>query len=273
MAELTRDDAIVTTALRDAEQAAAASAVSIRELTTVGEHAAAIELLSGIWQRSPENPVVPPELLRALSKAGNYIGGAFAEGGLVGVAIAFHADPGRHALYSHIAGISAAHAGHSIGFALKQHQRAWALRRGIDAIEWTFDPLVARNAHFNITKLGARPQEYLSDFYGPMADGVNTDDETDRLLIRWELRDDEVSLRAGGTPLPATVRMPGDLAVAVPSDIERIRREDRAEAQRWRFRVREELTRALDAGGRIVGFDRSEGYIIRTEEKAQEKTP
>ena len=65
MAELTRDDAIVTTALHDAEQAAAASAVSIRELTTVGEHAAAIELLSGIWQRSPENPVVPPELLRA----------------------------------------------------------------------------------------------------------------------------------------------------------------------------------------------------------------
>lgn len=266
MAELTRDDAIVTTALHDAERAAAASGVTIRELTVVSEHAEAIELLSRIWKRSPENPVVPPELLRALSKAGNYIGGAFAGDDLVGVAIAFHADPGRHALYSHIAGISAAHVGRSIGFAVKQHQRAWALSRGIDAIEWTFDPLVARNAHFNIAKLGARPQEYLSDFYGPMADGVNTDDETDRLLIRWELRDDEVSLRAGGTPLNPPMRMPDDVTVAVPVDIERIRREDRAEAQRWRLRVREQLTQALDGGGRIVGFDRGEGYIIRPEE-------
>lgn len=267
MAELTRDDADATTAVHDAERAAAASGVTIRELSTVADHGSAIDLLSRIWQRSPENPVVPPELLRALSKAGNYIGGAFAGDELVGVAIAFHADPGRHALYSHIAGISAAHAGHSVGFALKQHQRAWALNRGVEAIEWTFDPLVARNAHFNITKLGARPQEYLSDFYGPMADGVNTGDETDRLLIRWELRDTEVSLRAGGTPLPTAERMPGDLTVAVPADIERIRREDRAEAQRWRLRVREELTRALEAGGRIVGFDRSEGYIIRPEKR------
>ncbi|MDQ0728216.1 GNAT family N-acetyltransferase [Microbacterium sp. W4I20] len=267
MAQLTRDDAIVPAAQHDAERAAAASGVIIRELSAVAEHADAIELLSTIWQRSPENPVVPPELMRALSKAGNYIGGAFSGDELVGVAIAFHADPGRHALYSHIAGISAAHAGHSVGFALKQHQRAWALSRGIGAIEWTFDPLVARNAHFNITKLGACPQEYLSDFYGPMADGVNTDDETDRLLIRWELGDPGVAFRAGGTPPPPFERMPGDLAVAIPADIERIRREDRSEAQRWRFRVREQLTGALEDGGRIVGFDRGEGYIIRPKEE------
>lgn len=263
MAELTRDDAIVATALHDAERAAAESGVSIRELSTVGEHAEAIELLSGIWQRSPENPVVPPELMRALSKAGNYVGGAFSGAELVGVAIAFHADPQRHALYSHIAGIAAGHVGRSIGFAVKQHQRAWALSRGIDAIEWTFDPLVARNAHFNITKLGARPQEYLSDFYGPMADGVNTDDETDRLLIRWELRDPGVVLRSSGERPHPLEMMPGDVSVAVPSDIERTRRENRGDAQRWRLRVRDELTRAFDAGGAIVGFDRSEGYIIR----------
>lgn len=263
MAELTRDDDSVTTALRDAERAAEASGVTIRELTAVAEHSDAIALLSKIWQRSPENPVVPPELLRALSKAGNYIGGAYTGEELVGVAIAFHADPGRGALYSHIAGISAAHVGRSIGFALKQHQRAWALGRGIDAIEWTFDPLVARNAHFNIRKLGARPQEYLSDFYGPMADGINADDETDRLLIRWELRDADVALRSAGSPPHPLERMPSDIAVAIPPDIAQLRRDDRAEAQRWRLRIREQLTRALDGGGRIIGFDRTEGYIIR----------
>lgn len=265
MAELRNDDDVVREATAHAERAAAASAVSIRELVSVGEHAEAIALLSRIWRRPAENPVVPPELMRALSKAGNYIGGAFDDDQLVGVAIAFHADPGRHALYSHIAGISNAQAGRSIGFALKQHQRAWALERGIERIEWTFDPLVARNAHFNITKLGARPQEYLSDFYGAMNDGVNTDDETDRLLMRWELRDPEVVLRAGGEPAIET-RLPGDLRVAVPTDIEHIRREDRAAAQGWRVRVRDDLTRALDAGGRIVGFDRGEGYLVRPEE-------
>jgi len=98
-----------------------------------------------------------------------------------------------------------------------------------------------------------------------MTDGVNSDDETDRLLMRWELRDAGVALRAhGSSPQPET-RMPGDRTVAVPPDIERTRREDRAEAQVWRLRVREQLTRALDAGGRIVGFDRTEGYIIRPE--------
>jgi predicted GNAT superfamily acetyltransferase len=263
MAELTRDDAETSGAEQDAGRAASAAGVTIRELTDGADQGHAIDLLSAIWKRTAGNPPVPPELLRALSKAGNYVGGAFDGDRLVGAAIAFHTDPGRHALYSHIAGISPAHVGRSVGFALKLHQRAWALARGIDVIEWTFDPLVARNAHFNLTKLGALPQEYLSNFYGAMADGVNSDDETDRLLIGWQLRDPRVAHRAGGaSPAPVEV-LPGDVRIAVPADIERIRREDPADAQRWRILVREQLTELLDAGGRIIGFDRSEGYLVR----------
>lgn len=263
MAELTRDDADTSGAEWDAGRAASAAGVTIRELTGVTDQAQAIDLLSAIWKRTPGNPPVPPELLRALSKAGNYIGGAFAGDRLVGAAIAFHTDPGRHALYSHIAGISPEHVGRSVGFALKLHQRAWALARGIDVIEWTFDPLVARNAHFNLTKLGALPREYLSNFYGAMADGLNSDDETDRLLIAWQLSDPRVALRAGGkSPTPIEAQ-PGDVRVTVPADIERIRREDPADAQRWRLLVRGQLTELLDAGGRIIGFDRTEGYLVR----------
>lgn len=234
----------------------------MRELTGMGEQAEAIRLLSEIWKRSPENPPVPPELLRAMSKAGNYIAGAFIDDDLIGVAVAFHADPDRHALHSHIAGISPAHAGRSVGFALKQHQRAWALSRGIDTIEWTFDPLVARNAYFNLSKLGAEPAEYLANFYGEIADGINTDDETDRLLVNWQLRSDGAVACAAGTPL-SVLREPGDAAVAIPADIERVRREDMAVAQEWRRRVRDQLTELLDAGGRIIGFDRTEGYLVR----------
>lgn len=262
MAQLTHDDAIVTQAAQDAQRAASLAGVSIRELTGIGEQAAAIRLLAEIWKRSPENPPVPPELLRAMSKAGNYIGGAFAQDVLVGVAIAFHANPERHSLHSHIAGISAEHAGRSIGFALKQHQRAWALAHRIDIIEWTFDPLVARNAYFNITKLGAHPEEYLANFYGEIADGVNNDDETDRVLVSWRLRSDEAIACASGTRVPVT-RTPGDVYVAIPADIERVRRDDLPTAQQWRRSVRDQLTELLDAGGRIIGFDRAEGYLVR----------
>ncbi len=262
MAQLTHDDAIAAQAARDAERAALVAGVSIRELTGIDEQAAAIRLLAEIWKRSPENPPVPPELLRAMSKAGNYIGGAFAGDLLIGVAIAFHATPERHALHSHIAGISGAHAGRSVGFALKQHQRVWALERGIDLIEWTFDPLVARNAYFNIAKLGAHAEEYLANFYGEIADGVNNDDETDRVLVSWRLRSDEAIARAGGVS-SQSAREPGDVSVAIPADIEQVRRDDRPAARQWRRQVREELTRLLDGGGKIVGFDRADGYLVR----------
>lgn len=267
MAQLTRDDAVVTGAERDAERAGERAGVTVRELTGIAEQADALRLLSQIWKRAPENPPVPPELLRALGKAGSYIAGAFAEEDLVGVAIAFHADPERHALHSHIAGVSAEYAGRSVGFALKQHQRAWALRHGIDVIEWTFDPLVARNAYFNVVKLGARPVEYLTNFYGAIADGVNGDDETDRLLVAWHLRSDEAVACASGAGRPVRAEA-DDVLVAVPADIARVRREDWAAARRWRREVRAQLTALLDAGGRIIGFDRTAGYIVRPGEES-----
>ncbi|WP_300267026.1 GNAT family N-acetyltransferase [Microbacterium sp.] len=262
MAQLTHHDAVAERAATDAQRAAVAAGVSIRELTGINEQAAAISLLAEIWKRSPENPPVPPELLRAMSKAGNYIGGAFAGETLIGVAIAFHSGPERHALHSHIAGVSAEHTGRAAGFALKQHQRAWALARGIDLIEWTFDPLVARNAYFNIVKLGAHPAEYLANFYGEIADGVNNDDETDRVLISWQLTSDTAIACAAGTPVRAA-REDGDEYVAIPADIEQVRQEDRAAARRWRRDVRTRLTTLLDSGAQIVGFDRTEGYLVR----------
>ncbi|HTN54945.1 MAG TPA: GNAT family N-acetyltransferase [Microbacterium sp.] len=267
MAQLTRQDGMAADAVVAAARAAAAAGVMIRELPAVDEQADAIRLLADIWKRAPENPPVPPELLRAMSKAGNYIAGAYDGDLLVGVAIAFHMNPQRHALHSHIAGIAPAHAGRSAGFALKQHQRAWALAQGIDTIEWTYDPLVARNAHFNIAKLGAQAEEYLANFYGEIADGVNNDDETDRILVAWHLRSPRAIACAAGAPASAQ-HAPGDVHVAVPADVERLRLVDRAAAQQWRRTVRDQLTGLLEAGGHIIGFDRTgpdgtPGYLVR----------
>ena len=264
MTDLMRTDDLVSAALADSVAAAVAAGVVVREVTSVDEQGAVVRLLSEIWGRSLDNPPVPPELLRAFAKAGNYISAAFEDGNIVGATIGFHSTPEKHALHSHIAGVRPQLAGRAVGFAMKQHQRAWALSRGIDAIEWTFDPLVARNAHFNITKLRAMPIEYLTNFYGVMPDVINGDDETDRLLVRWSLREPEVVDAASGIAAVVDPYGPGIDCVRVPADIERLRTTDLALARQWRLDVRDRLASALAEGGRVVGFDRTAGYLVRT---------
>ena len=76
----------------------------------------------------------------------------------------------------------------------------WALARGLAQVSWTFDPLVRRNAYFNLAKLGARPRAYLVNFYGPMSDGINAGDDTDRLEAQWRLDDPRVFRASAGEP-------------------------------------------------------------------------
>ncbi|MFH8252753.1 GNAT family N-acetyltransferase [Microbacterium sp. B2969] len=264
MTGLLRTDDFVAAALADSVAAAVAAGVVVREVTSIDEQSAVVRLLSEIWGRSLDNPPVPPELLRAFAKAGNYISAAFDDERIVGATIGFHSTPEKHALHSHIAGVRPELTGRSVGFAMKQHQRAWALSRGIDTIEWTFDPLVARNAHFNVMKLRAMPVEYLTNFYGVMPDVINGEDETDRLLVRWSLRDADVVAAASGIASVADPREPGIECVRVPADVERLRVTDLALARRWRLDVRERLATLLAEGGAVVGFDRAAGYLVRT---------
>ncbi len=272
-------------AAQAADAAARSAGVSVRELRDLAELDEVVGLLSSIWGRS-ENPPVTIELLRAFTKAGNYVGGAFDEGRLVGACVGFFHAPAEDALHSHIAGVSSAATGRSIGFALKLHQRAWALLRGVSEIAWTFDPLVSRNAYFNLVKLAAQPVEYLPNFYGPMLDTINGHDDSDRLLVRWRLRDPAVVLAAAGASAsvvaddelaagavvalartdgaPAPGRMDGRTSlVAVPPDIGALRASDPALAQRWRVAVREALSALVADGGRIDGFDRAGWYVVR----------
>ncbi|GAA0318644.1 GNAT family N-acetyltransferase [Actinoallomurus spadix] len=278
---------VLDQAVRAAEAAAGAAGVSVRELTDIAELTGVVGLFATIWGRSA-NPPVTIELLRAFTKAGNYVAGAFDGDRLIGACVGFFAPAGG-ALHSHIAGVSPAAAGRSVGFALKLHQRAWAMLRGVSEIAWTFDPLVARNAYFNLVKLAARPVEYLPNFYGPMVDAINSDGESDRLLVRWPLRDTAVALaglgggtgevaddemRAGavlalgiaedGSPVPGSLDGATSL-VAVPPDITALRTTEPELARRWRLAVREALTGLAGRGGRIDGFDRTGWYIVRRE--------
>ncbi|MCT2583466.1 GNAT family N-acetyltransferase [Actinophytocola gossypii] len=270
-------DAVTDTTDAGATAAAAAAGVRVRELTDLADLTAVCRLFRDIWRTDPKNPLVTTELLRALTKAGNYLAGAFDGDRLVGACVGFFGAPAEGVMHSHIAGVAPAAAGRSVGFALKSHQRAWALRRGVGAIAWTFDPLVARNAYFNVVKLGATAVEYLPNFYGGMADGVNGGDDTDRLLVHWDLagepsgraliRPAAVALGRAPDGGPAPGEANGStVAVAVPPDIEALRAADPGLAKAWRVALREVLGGLLADGARIAGFDRAGWYVLTREE-------
>jgi predicted GNAT superfamily acetyltransferase len=252
--------AAVAQADADSAKAVALAGVELRELTDIAALNALADLFVHIW--GADVPLVSGDLLRAMSKAGSYVVGAYVDGRLVGGCIGFHEAPEARALHSHVAGVLPGLIGRSVGFALKLHQRAWALHRGITAIEWTYDPLVARNAYFNIVKLGARPAEYLTNFYGPMNDTINGVDDSDRILIRWELLAPAAVAACQGARLPAAVASAAARRVAVPEDIEALRAADLAAARGWRTRVREQLAPLMGDGWTVTGFDRGEGYLL-----------
>jgi predicted GNAT superfamily acetyltransferase len=131
-----------------AARAALAAGVTVRELSSIDELTAVIGLFDEIWAPEDGNSLMHVDLLRALTKSGNYVGGAFdlGSGKLLGACVGFFGPPAHAELHSHIAGVVPAGLGRSVGYALKLHQRAWALRRSVAVIAWTYDPLICRNA-------------------------------------------------------------------------------------------------------------------------------
>ena len=283
-----------------AARAAKAAGVVVRELETLAELEAMTALFDEIWEPDPGNPSVRLDLLRAMTKAGNYATGAYdaASGALLGACVGFFGPPSRAELHSHIAGVVPAGLGRSVGFALKVHQRAWCLHRDVRVIAWTYDPLIRRNAYFNLVKLGARPVEYLRNFYGVMDDVINGGTETDRMLVHWDLRSVAASDASAGKPRPASfagerargavVALSGDgdgdglpvpglplaggpltraprLLVGVPADIEAIRLSDPARAAAWRAALRDVLSPLLTDGAHVTGFDRTGWYVVSME--------
>jgi predicted GNAT superfamily acetyltransferase len=293
--------AVLADADAAADRAARAAGVVVRELVSLDELDAANALIDGIWESETGADSMPLSLLRAMTKAGNYAAGAYdaASGELLGACVGFFGPPPRAELHSHVAGVRAAGLGRSVGFALKVHQRAWCLRRGTRVIAWTYDPLISRNAYFNLGKLGARPTEYLRNFYGVMDDVINGGTETDRMLVHWDLtaaavraasagrprlasfaaeraNGAVVALSAGpdGRPVPRAPSGGGgsgarSFLVGVPADIEAMRRSDPGHAAQWRTALRDALAPLLGGGARVTGFDRSGWYVVTDGDEAR----
>lgn len=281
----TLDDAdIAARAAAQAEEAAARAGVDIRGVHSMTEMKDVSRLFDRVWGSKEGDALIAPGMLRAMTHAGNYAAGAFVDGEMVGAVTGFLGrDTDGPYLHSHILGVSDSHRGGHIGFALKQHQRAWVLANGMRKITWTFDPLVRRNAFFNFQKLGARAHAYLVRFYGSMADEINAGDETDRLLVVWDVESSHVEgASAAKLPEPnvtvlreqgASIALDengvvhhdgwnGVVLCATPGDIVAVRRSDPAAARTWRTSLRDTLGKALNDGYRVAGFARSGWYVL-----------
>jgi len=278
--------------LTDAASAAALGAgVSVRDLDA-DEMTEASALLAQVWRTGPRESPMEPGLLVALGFAGNYVSGAFdADGTMVGACAGFLGAPVGGLLHSHVAAVRPG-GPRGTGTALKLHQRAWCSARGIGVIAWTYDPLIARNAWFNLGRLGAHVEAYLVDFYGPMDDGLNAGEESDRLLVHWPVEPEEL------TPPPAAERthaalaadddsapqpdldVPADtelVTLAVPPDVEALRASDgpgdRTTASRWRATFRDSYAALHEQGWRVRGFVKTGHYVLcRPEPRRPETT-
>jgi predicted GNAT superfamily acetyltransferase len=259
------------------------SGFSIAELSEVDDLRDLAEVFAMVWEHPGETPI-SSNILKALSLSGNYVCGGFVDGRLVGGLVGwFGGVPHDLHMHSHILGVVAGSAAHGLGFELKQHQRRWCLERGVKVIEWTTDPLIRRNAYFNLTKLGARASGYLVDAYGAMTDGINAGEESDRWLIRWQLessRRDEPELEALRREGAAVVLSVGDagepvgtsapvsfarvLLCQVPEDIVAVRRSDPSLAREWRMALRRAVTDSIAAGYAVTGATRSGWYVLET---------
>lgn len=277
-----------------AAQASATARIRVGDESALTGLAETEALFNSVWGLPHGETAIPAELLRSISHAGCNVTVARDDDGLlVGAAVAI-VSPQNSSMYSLIAGVLPGVADTGIGFALKQHQRAWGLARGLTTMTWTFDPLVSRNARFNLTKLGAYAAEYAQDFYGPMHGAINANDESDRLIAVWPL-DSGTAVRAseghpqpvdlivtgdadavsvpkgaiavGPDGLPCVIDADGSLWCRVPVDIVALRSTNPEQAAAWRRSVRRTFTEAFASGHTARGVTRTGWYRLVPKEQ------
>lgn len=247
------------------------------------------ELQRTIWGEEFAE-IAPAGLMKVTRQVGGVASGAFDDGGrLVGFVygITGMADDGRPLHWSHMLGVAPDARDRGLGLRLKEHQRALLLERGVEEARWTFDPLVARNAHFNLNRLGVEVLDYRSDMYGSSQSKLHRGLGTDRFVVAWDLASHEppAARERGGAGLgrssdapPRSAReaseeldtsspgapaapdrsaageAPPVVRIEVPADVFSVRERDPDAAADWRRRTRRAFLSRLEAGYRVTGF-------------------
>lgn len=241
---------------------------TIRPVETRAEYESCVELQRETWGRSFSD-VVPVSMMGIAVKMGGICLGAFDRGGeLLGFVFGVTGPrDGEIAHWSHMLAVRGEARNAGIGRRLKLAQRAALAEQGVDTLYWTFDPLVARNAHFNLNRLGATIAEFVPDMYGASDSDLHRLG-TDRFVARWSLSGETGEGRSpsrehlgGGYPCMGRPgcngRVPSGadiVEVPVPRDIDAVVAGRFDEALAWRRSNRKALTSLFSKGYDIVGF-------------------
>jgi predicted GNAT superfamily acetyltransferase len=245
--------------------------VETRPLTTHAEYEACVDLQRAIWG-SDFRELVAPAMLKIAQKVGGICVGTYEREQLLGFVYGLtgYVD-GEPLHWSHMLAVRVDARDHGIGRALKEFQRDHLRAAKIHRMLWTFDPLVSRNAHLNLNRLGARVVEYVPDMYGanPMS---KTDSVigTDRFVVEWDLDtttvpseprspEDAAVLTLAGTDettTPPTIPEGPSVLVEVPEDIQMLKHTEPNEARAWRRLLRAAFLRYADLGYTVEGLVR-----------------
>jgi len=233
--------------------------IEIRECASVEELSECVALQRETFAL-PEVEISPVRHFIVTKNAGGFTLGAFAEGKLVGFVLSVSAFFGNERFYySHMAAVKKSFQSYGIGARLKWAQRETALKKGVNFIKWTFQPVQARNAHFNLEKLGAIVRSYEPNFYGTdysTSNGQIAGLDSDRLFAEWHLESEKVKRLARGEEFIET----GAAArkIEIPNDWDALVRENPEKAVAEQRRVKEDFQQAF--ADKLIGrgFERSE---------------
>ena len=262
--------AIIDPSNMQKSQSASRHGIVIRGCHVLSEFEACIQVERATW-KSADIDVVPLPLFVAAAEAGGQVLGAFRGRELVGFTMAIAGWRNRKPfLHSHMTAVLEPYRDKGVGRRLKLFQREEALARGIALVEWTFDPLVAKNAYFNMMRLGAIARRYLPNAYGITTSPLHGALPTDRLVAEWHLRSTRVRrILAGRHATPAFSRKA--VRIAIPAAMEDLKVTDSVQAAHLQNAVRDQFTRWFAKGYAATAVERSPlgvDYILEPWKKA-----
>jgi predicted GNAT superfamily acetyltransferase len=236
----------------DVTTSAVKQGIRVRMMEHAQDMGACVDLQQRIWGYAPLD-TVPDQIFIVARKTGGQVMTAYDGDAPVGFALAFAAmRDGLTYLHSHMVGVLEEYQNRGVGRLLKLAQRDDALERGINLIEWTFDPLQLKNAHFNIEKLGAIIRHYIPNLYGRTSSPLHAGLPTDRLVAEWWVRSQRVEDILAGNPRPSTAN---PKRISIPADIRQICRDEPQRAEQIQIKVREQFSAYIANGHAAVGFE------------------
>src|ERR1700735_2280386 len=232
-----------------------ADSVILRRCHAIEDFRACVALQKEVWDFS-DAELVPLRMFVVADKVGGQVMGAFDGDVMVGFALSVPGTRTGHVyLHSHMLAVRQSHRNGGLGRRLKLMQREDALSRGIELIEWTFDPLEIKNAYLNIEKLGAIARRYNINQYGITSSPLQGGLPSDRLIAEWWLKSKRVETLLTTGKNPAFNQQ---TAIEVPAQIYewKAATETRRQAQQVQERNREQFLRAFDSRLAVLGYER-----------------